>query len=190
MLFVNNFVTVDIEWLCKTLGFLLHFTLLSGFCRMFICTFHMMRTFTSLTNHSKNAQTSYKTYLKYVAVAEISAIALTASKAIVSKLTNNTFGYGGHPCYLTNARMNLFFVANSVSVMMVTDLVMYIFVIVKIMCLPAMGDNKFLKRNYPKIFNKQSTITGLTLIFGIVSELTDVELFGFMFILFTQVKEF
>ena len=119
-----------------------------------------------------------------MAVTEISAIALTAAHVLVSMLTNNTLGYGGHPCYLTNPRMNLFFVAIPVSVMMVANLVMYISVIVKILRLPEMGDSKSHDRNNLKIFIKLSTITGLTWIFGIVYELTDVEVFGFLFILF------
>ncbi|XP_052281024.1 adhesion G-protein coupled receptor G6-like [Dreissena polymorpha] len=184
LLFANNFVTVDVEWLCKTLGFLLHFSLLSGFGWMFICTFHIMRTFTSLTNHSKNAPIPYSTYVRYVAVAEILAIVLSASHVIVSMKTNNTFGYGGHPCYLTNPRMNLFFVAIPISVVMVTNLVMFISVIVKLMRLPQLNGTKSRERNNITIFIKLSTITGMAWIFGIVYELTDVELFGFLFIIF------
>ncbi|KAH3748527.1 hypothetical protein DPMN_182973 [Dreissena polymorpha] len=184
LLFANNFVIVDIEWLCQTLGFLLHFTLLSGFCWMFICTFHMMRTLTSLKSFNKNAQSSYRTHLKYMAVAECSAIVLTASQVLVSMLTENTLGYGGRPCYLTNPRSILFFVAIPISIVMVVNLVMYISVIVKIMRLPEIGQNKCRERNNLNIFVKLSTITGLTWIFGIVYELTDVELFSFLFILF------
>ncbi|KAH3695930.1 hypothetical protein DPMN_083389 [Dreissena polymorpha] len=99
-------------------------------------------------------------------------------------LTENTLGYGGRPCYLTNPQSILFFVAIPISVVMVVNLVMYISVIVKIMRLPEMGESKSRERNNLKIFVKLSTITGLTWIFGIVYELTDVELFGFLFTLF------
>ncbi|KAH3755332.1 hypothetical protein DPMN_190023 [Dreissena polymorpha] len=99
-------------------------------------------------------------------------------------LTENTLGYGGRPCYLTNPRSILFFVAIPLSVVMVVNLVMYISVIVKIMRLPEIGEGKSRERNNLKIFVKLSTITGLTWIFGIVYVLTDVGLFGFLFILF------
>ncbi|KAH3753024.1 hypothetical protein DPMN_187653 [Dreissena polymorpha] len=99
-------------------------------------------------------------------------------------LTENTLGYGGRPCYLTNPRSILFFVAIPISIVMVVNLVMYISVIVKIMRLPEMGENNSREKNNLKIFVKLSTITGLTWIFGIVYELTDVELFSLLFILF------
>ncbi|KAH3769132.1 hypothetical protein DPMN_170380 [Dreissena polymorpha] len=151
---------------------------------MFICTFHMMRTLTTLTSFNKNAQSSYRTHFRYVAVAECLASVLTASQVLVSMLTENTLGYGGRPCYLTNPRSILFFVAIPISVVMVVNVVMYMSVIVKIMSLPEVGENKSRERNNLKIFVKLSTITGLTWIFGIVYELTDIELFGFLFILF------
>ncbi|KAH3752095.1 hypothetical protein DPMN_186705 [Dreissena polymorpha] len=184
LLFANNFVIVDIEWLCKTLGLLLHFTLLSGFCWMFICTFHMMRTITSLPCTNKNAQSLFRAHLRYVAVAEMSAVSLTALHILVSMLMENTLGYGGRPCYLTNPRMILFFVAIPVSVVMISNLVMFVSVIVKIIRLPKMGKSKSKERNNIRIFIKMSTITGLTWILGVVYQLTDVELFGYLFILF------
>ncbi|KAH3748540.1 hypothetical protein DPMN_182986 [Dreissena polymorpha] len=99
-------------------------------------------------------------------------------------LTENTLGYGGRPCYLTNPRSILFFVATPISVVMVVNVVMYMSVIVKIMSLPEVGENKSCERNNLKIFVKLSTITGLTWMFGIVYELNDVELFGYLFLIF------
>ena len=182
---LNSATTISTPEICAAIGILLHFSLLSGFFWMFICTYHMAKTFVNLKVKSTSETNTKSIFIWYTVFVEGISLAVIACVFVYGILVEHTpMVYGGTPCYVQGKTSILYFVAIPVGAVIVTNLSMFILVIVKISSLPDMAESSTRERKNLVIFAKLSTVTGLTWIFGFLYQFSAVQLFAYLFILF------
>lgn len=181
---VNVVADIELSWLCSALGVFLHFTLLSSFFWMFVCTYHMLTVFIKIRERSSSGH-PLKTFVRYFTVAALCSGLLVAGTIVAVRVSDsNSIGYGGSICYIQDSRMIIYFVAVPLGCVLVANVAMFVFVIVKVMRMPDMAASSNHERNNIIIFVKLSTITGLTWVFGFLYQFTEIILFGYAYIIF------
>ena len=182
---LNSATTISTPEICVAIGILLHFSLLSGFFWMFICTYHMAKTFVNLKVKSTSETNTKSIFIWYTVFVEGISLAVIACVFVYGILVEHTpMVYGGTPCYVQGKTSILYFVAIPVGAVIKTNLTMFMLVIVKISSLPDMAESSTRERKNLVIFAKLSTVTGLTWIFGFLYQFSAVQLFAYLFILF------
>ncbi|KAL4223471.1 hypothetical protein ACF0H5_016942 [Mactra antiquata] len=166
---------------CQIIGIGLHFSLLSGFLWMFICTYHMMRVFMTIKERS-HARPDCKTFIRYSLFAECLSMLVVCFLIIASVESGDGLGYGGSPCYITNSKFILYFVAVPLGIVLISNIVMFCTVTIMVMRIPQVGTSTRKERNNLLIFLKLSTLTGFAWIFGFLFQFTEVLLFAYLFI--------
>ena len=179
---LGGVIEITIDWLCKTLGVLLHFSLLTSFFWMLVCTFHMMRTFVFISKLSAPEDTCSK-FIKYAAFVTLASAVLVVINIVVSVLDDSTIGYGVDSCYISSKYMIIYTVALPLGIIILSNLVMFVYVIIKVCNLPEVSKNVKHERNNIVIFAKLSTLTGLSWIFAYVYQWTEIKAFSYMFII-------
>lgn len=183
---INVIADIELAWLCSALGVFLHFALLSSFFWMFICTYHMMTVFVKIRSRSPSGH-PLRTFVRYFTSTSLSSGMLVACTIVVVRVFgsgNGSIGYGGSICYIQDSKMILYFVAVPLGFVLLANVTMFLFVIVKVVRMPDMAANSNHERKNIIIFVKLSTITGLTWIFGFLYQFTEVILFGYAYIIF------
>jgi hypothetical protein len=177
---------IKLPWLCSTVGFLLHFNLLSSFFWMFISTFHMMNAFVKIKEKSVSQDTMKKFCYHIIFTESLSAI-LVISFIVVTITTDQDsegFGYGGSNCYIQGPNMILYFVAIPLGIVIMANLCMFSYVVWSVSRIPDMAHNSSHERHNLLIFAKLSTLTGITWLFGFLYQFTNVLLFAYFYIVF------
>ena len=179
---VSSFTEVAAGWGCSLLGALLHFSLLSGFAWMFVCTFHMVTVFASLT--ATATHTNKNVFFKYLLSTITVPLAIVGSYIVCSFIQFNDYGYGGRMCYIVHSDFILYFVGIPLLVVLVMNAGMFIFIVCKVARLPTVRSSAQQERDYIKIFAKLSTLTGFTWIFGFIYQFSRLDMFSYLFIIF------
>lgn len=184
MTLTNSLTEVQTSWLCSGIGTVLHFSLLSSFFWMFICTFHMARTFVLLRINSVTNE-NVKQFVRYLVTVESASLILVGGVFLYTYTVSDTpMAYGGSPCYVTDPRAILYFVAIPAAVVIFSNFVMFVIVIVKIVRIPDMTSKSTHERRNVVIFAKLSTITGLTWMFVFIHQFSELKLFAYLSIMF------
>lgn len=184
MALTNSLTEVQTSWLCSGIGIVLHFSLLSGFFWMFICTFHMARTFVLLRISSVTNE-NVKQFVWYLVAVESASLLLVGGVFLYTYTASDTpLAYGGSPCYVADPRAILYFVAIPAAVVIFSNFVMFVIVIVRIVRVPDMASKTTRERRNVVIFAKLSTITGLTWVFVFIHQFSELILFGYLSIIF------
>ena len=179
---VGGVIQIPFKWLCEVIGFLLHFSLAASFFWMAVCTFHMMRVFVFVSNPAQPDNNHIK-FIKYATFVTLSSIILVAINITVSMLDDSSIGYGGQPCYITRKNMILYTVAVPLGIVIVCNLFMFLYVIIKVSRLPDVKKNTKHERRNIVIFAKLSTLTGLTWIFAYLYQWINTEVLMYLFII-------
>ena len=175
-------VEIKPAWICEAVGLLLHFCLLDSFFWMGLCTFHMMMVFVFISKRSGSENTR-RTFIRYIILTNLAAATLVCINIIVSVTSGRPgFGYGGQPCYVTDKHMIFYTVAIPLGVVIVSNFIMFLYVIIKVSRLPDVQKNTKHERRNIVIFAKLSTLTGLTWIFAYIYQWTEVKAFAYLFI--------
>ena len=168
---------------CITLGVCTHFMWLVAIFWMNICTYHVYRVFTGPVSVSTGRHV--KTLIIYSSYVMTVSTILVLVNVLVSFLTSDytDIGYGKISCYINSGTMIIFTFCVPVGFVVITNLVMFIICICKVIKTPKIRRNVKHERNDIIIFAKLSTLTGLCWVFGFVYILTDIEAFSYLFII-------
>ena len=178
---LGGMIEITMDWLCKTLGVVLHFSLLSSFFWMLVCTFHMMRTFVFISKMSA-PEDKHSKFIKYTVFVSTASAFLVVVNIVVSVLDDSTIGYGAHTCYISSKHMILYTVALPVGLIILSNLVMFVYVMITVCNLPEVSKSTKHERNNMIIFAKLSTLTGITWVFAYLYQWTEIKAFSYMFI--------
>jgi hypothetical protein len=166
--------------LCFALGVALHFCWLLSIFWMNICTFHLFRVFSKIRVLSNEAW--LKIFVGYHCFAIVLSFVFVTLNITLSLLLSGKSGYGGSNCYISSQKMiNYTFVFPTCFVVL-TNIIMFVYVIIKIKSISSIPRHLQNKRNDLNVFVKLSTITGVTWIFGIMYTWTNVIVFSYLFI--------
>ncbi|XP_053406342.1 uncharacterized protein LOC128559160 [Mercenaria mercenaria] len=174
---------INVQWICSAVGVLLHYTLLSSFLWMFICTFHMATVFGKIKDRPGPVHT-YK-FFHYLIFTEVISALLIVSNivvALISSKHSTGFGYGGSSCYIRDSNMILLFVAVPLGLVLTANFGMFVYVIWIVARLPDMAKHSNHERHNITIFFKLSTLTGITWVFGFLYQFFDILLFAYAYI--------
>ena len=150
---------------------------------MVVCTYHMVKVFMSITDRSI-ASHQHRQFMKYFAISESIATILIITLVVYRLAFYGESGYGGDACYIQSPGNILYFVGIPAACMVIANMVMFGFIIVKVARLPDVEMARSSKeRDLLTIFFKLSTVTGMTWGFGLVYQLTGVYLFAYLFII-------
>ena len=175
-------VEIRLALICEAIGLLLHFCLLDSFFWMGICTFHMMMVFVFISKRSGSENTR-SAFIRYTVITNLAAAMLVCINIIISVTSGGPgFGYGGQPCYVTDNFMIFYTVAIPLGIVIVSNFIMFLFVIIKVSRLPDVKKNTKHERRNIVIFAKLSTLTGLTWAFAFIYQWTEVKVFAYLFI--------
>lgn len=170
-------------WLCSLSAITVHFFLLNYACWMLIATVHAVRVFN--THYCISAQTNVgQKFLRYNVLAVLMSSVVVLTNIVFSSLNSNgnDIGYGFSPCYIRKVHMILFTVAIPLGIIILINIVLFLFAAVTFCRLPTINSN--LNKNFQKakVLAKLSTITGATWITGYLYQLTGIEMFAYMFV--------
>lgn len=165
---------------CQIAGVLVHFSWLLAVFWMSVCTFHMFYVLTTTKKVTESSVlTRYMVYVVYTFGCSIVFISLTI---FLSSKIYGHFGYGKNSCYISSQVVLYFTFGLPLALVMISNLCMYIAVMVKIKRTGTVSRNVQNDRNEILIFVKLSTITGTTWIFGFIYLWTSIVVFSYIFI--------
>ena len=179
---LGGVIEITADWLCKTLGILLHFSLLNSYFWMLVCTFHMMRTFVFISKLTA-PENKISKFVKYTVFVILASALLVVVNIVISVLDKSTIGYGSVTCYISSRHMILYTVAIPLGVIVLSNLIMFVYVMIKVCTLPEVSKSTNNDRNNMVIFAKLSTLTGITWLFAYLYQWTELKAFSYMFIL-------
>ena len=179
---LGGVIEIPWKWLCEALGLLLHFCLVSSFFWMGVCTFHMMKVFALMSSRVTHENVQPR-FIKYCVFVVASSAILVLVNILVSMLEQSSLGYGGQPCYITRKSMILFTVAIPLVVIIISNLIMFAYVVIKVCKLPEVQKNTKHQRQNLVIFIKLSTLTGITWVFAFIYQWTSIKAFAYLYII-------
>ncbi|KAL4226103.1 hypothetical protein ACF0H5_014090 [Mactra antiquata] len=152
---------------CVAFGMVLHFTWLVSLFWMNVCTYHMFHVLSRTMAISKNSGTCrFLVYHSYAIIMSIIPVAINSSVAMA---TSGLYGYGDVVCYISTQNMVTLTFGIPVAFVVVSNIVMFLLVMIKIKTTTMVQRNLKNERNNLLIFAKLSTITGMTWIFGFIN---------------------
>lgn len=180
MFLVSSFAPLGSKSLsCQIVGCLVHcFWLLSMFW-MNVCTYHMLRVLTQAKLASLSS--GNRQFLKYHTYATTSTILFVSINIVYTEVQYSSFGYGKFTCYISYPEMILSTFALPTTLVIVSNICMFLFVIWQISKAPSVSKNVKNERNDIIVFAKLSTITGFTWVFGIVNIWLELVVFDYIF---------
>jgi hypothetical protein len=165
---------------CKIVGLFVHFLWLVALFWMNVCTFHIFRVLARTQVVSQ--QSGVKRIFVYHILTTIMAAVFVSINISVSYSTLGNFGYGETVCYISTQKMVIYTFCIPVAFVVISNLSMFTFVVVKIKKSPSVQKSVQNERNDLIVFTKLSTITGLTWIFGILNIWLEHVVLSYLFI--------
>ena len=163
---------------CILLGIITHYFWLGAFCSMNVCSFHMFRVFTSLMYSSRHqSKWVILRYCIYVYVAPAFAILLF----VVIKVSvggAETFGYGGHVCFLSESLPIISMFITPACLIIVANMILSGLAYWHIRRTPHIQSN--VERNDFQIYVKLLTVTGVAWPLMITDALLPLSAFSFI----------
>ena len=171
------------DWLCKMIGAVSHLSWLSVMFSMNVCSLDMFLIFRKLRVVRIDSPVR-KVLQRVVYILTLSLLFLAINISVSLSISEgNDVGYGGTICYISSRNMQIVtFIVPSV-LTIVTNIVLYIFVVFKIgkNSIRSAGLNQ--ERNYFGIYARLSTLTGFTWIVGFALLLVQNEVLEYVFII-------
>ena len=169
---------------CTILGGIVHFCWVLVFFWMNVCSIHMFRVFTSLGKMP--SRISFCLTLKYLIYSIISTAVMMGINVVVSIYVSNgeTYGYGltnNNLCYIHYPLMVLVTMAVPANVIVLSNLIMFFIISMKIRNSSKIQKHTQKDRNYFIIYARLSTVTGLTWLSSIPTILTGSTVFAYIF---------
>ena len=170
---------------CKVFGLLNHFFWLMALFWMHICTFHMFRVLTKIRvlSTDKGNRKHFLYHLYCLAMSILFVAINVISSLIRSDYTD--MGYGLRSCSLSTQLMFRITFGIPANFVVVSNIAMYLIVIIKLKRAPTVNKNVKNKRNDILVFAKLSTVIGAAGLFAFVFVWTRIQAFSFLFVLLT-----
>ena len=189
LLFANILYSFSFELstsptICLIVAILTHYCWMSSLVWMNVCCVHMTRVFVKIkkmTAHTKKK----KTYFGYLLYSIMFPSLLIATTLTYSHMADNQTGYGGGNCFITKPEMILFTFALPIGLIVISNLVMFVVVILFIKNTKTDTLTSTIHRNYFVVYVKLSTLTGCSWLFGFIHKFTDSRILAFLFIVST-----
>lgn len=164
---------------CVAIGIVVHFFWLLAIFWMNICTFHAFRVLAS--GHMTSSSSGNRRFFAYhVYSLTLSTIFVSINIAVSLSTSGNT-GYGETLCYISEQKMIVFTFYIPVSFVILSNIIMFIIVIITIKRSSNIQKSVQNERNDIIIFAKLSTITGITWIFGYLYAWTGIIAMSYLF---------
>ena len=168
---------------CKVIGLMTHSLWLMALFWMQICTFHMFRVLTKMRAMTSN-QGNRKHFLYHLYCLAMTALFVVVNVvATLIQSDNADMGYGLRTCYISTQRMIEITFGIPAVLVVLSNIAMFLVLIIKLKRAPAVSKNVKNERNYFLVFAKLSTVTGASWVFGFVYMWTGIEAFTYLFIL-------
>lgn len=167
---------------CKIVGLVIHFSWLHAIFWMNVCTYHMFYVFSQ--TKKLTVDRGWKRFALYHIYVCIMSLLFVLANVISSVLLFGNMGYGGKFCYIISREKTMFTFGLPTFLVVLANLFMFLFVVIKIKRQPSIQKNVQNERNNIIIFAKLSTITGIGWLFGFLQSWTDIQTFSYIFIIF------
>ena len=172
------------KWACQVIGVLVHFFWLAAILWMNVCCIHMLKVFLSINNTAVAKKAWKQTFIYLAYTLTVSTVFVLINIIVsVSATDNEEIGYGGEKCFITEHYMIAYMFAIPVGLAIVSNMVMFIIVVVKICRTPTVKSDTQHTRNVFAVYAKLSTITGITWLFGFIYTFTKIEALEYIFII-------
>ena len=171
--------------LCTVIGILTHYFWLSSVMWMHICSIHMFRVFfmENVPNIHQSKRVVY-VYSLYVITVSVLLVCVNIIYSFVGEShEKSSLGYGGYMCYIASSNMILFTFVIPIGCTLLSNIVLFCFVIVKIEILPEVNSAGGKNRNTFLIYIKLTCLTGVTWIFGFIYQWTLIKELSYIFII-------
>ncbi|XP_045194394.2 uncharacterized protein LOC123550011 [Mercenaria mercenaria] len=166
---------------CKAVGIFIHYSWLCSMFWMNVCTYHMFRVL-SQTKPMKTGQ-GWKQFIFYHIYVCIMSVLFVLANVISSVFIASNIGYGGKFCYIISEEKILLTFAIPTIFVVVLNLSMFLYVVIKIKRAPIIRRNVQNEQNQLIIFAKLSTVTGTTWIFGFLYIWSGIQALSYVFII-------
>lgn len=185
VLYVFGFTATEHCYFCVAIGMLIHYFWMTSIMWMHICSIHMFRVFFFMinvpnVNQSKRVIAVYSLYVNIVSVLLIFVNII--SFVIGDESADGYLGYGGEMCYIENSKKILFTFVIPVGFILLSNIVLFCLVVVRIEKLPAVNSASGKNRNTFLIYIKLTCLTGVTWIFGFIYQWTLIRELSYIFI--------
>ena len=172
------------KWACTLVGATSHFLWLTALLSMNICSVHIYLTFSK--NQKLSAKCDQKQTIIYVIYIVLASLGFVFVNIIVSLIDSfgKDIGYGGSLCYISSNLMQSITFLLPISVVLVSNIALFVVVVIKINRIKEAIANTKMERNYLLIYARLSSLTGITWIIGLFQVLMKHEFLEYLFIIF------
>lgn len=167
-------------YICIATGIALHFFLLATILWMNVCTFHMLRVLTITMTTSNQSSKRFICYHMYAVFLSAGFVMVNIGVSYV-KTEGSSLGYGLTTCYISYSDMLQYTFVIPTAVAIVSNLIMFVYVIIALKRLPKVRRNIKHDRNDLIVFTKLSSLTGVTWLFGFLYSWTGMIAFLYIF---------
>ena len=169
-------------WACTLIGAICHFLWLAAIFSMNACSIHIYLTFSK--SRVLSSTFDYKNTFYHIAYIGIASLAFVSLNIIISLIRSqgHNKGYGGNLCYLSSNLNQVLTFLVPLSILLVSNMLLFILVVYKINRAAAVKAKK--EKSFLLIYARLSSLTGITWIVGYLQLLLSHEVFQYLFILF------
>ena len=189
LFFTFGTTRTELDYGCKILGGLVHFSWVFVFFWMNICSYHMFRVFGSF-NQIKAPTSKLKLTIYYLLYSFFSTSAIITINIIATYYTSNgaSSGYGPDKtglCYIYEPMMTLYTVAIPAIGLVAANVTMFIVVVYRVQQVTDITKHVQNEKNYFSVYIRLSTITGMAWIVTIPMMLLRLAVFNYIFVILT-----
>ena len=169
-------------WACTLIGAICHFLWLTAIFSMNACSIHIYLTFSK--SRVLLSTFDYKNTFYHIAYIGVASLAFVSLNIIISLIRSQGYnvGYGGNLCYLSSNLNQVLTFLVPLSILLVSNMLLFILVVYKINRAAAVKAKK--EKSFLLIYARLSSLTGITWIVGYLQLLLSHEVFEYLFILF------
>ncbi|XP_033737300.1 uncharacterized protein LOC117325291 [Pecten maximus] len=185
VLFTFGAGAVKIGFLCEVFGITIHLTMLTSVFLMNVCSVHMFRVFNHLDRqYVLTAEEKRRHFVISLVYSYGGSALFVLGRSVYSVVTNGRSGYGIRICFINDTNALLYSFTLPVMVLVVANIVMFCIVIVKVSQLPDMSRSSTCRHHSKRflIYVKLSTLTGVAWLFGFIAEISNQDVFVYLFI--------
>ena len=189
LLFTFGIGQTDLEFGCKIMGGVVHFSWVFVFFWTNVCSFHMYRAFGTL-NQFQASNNKLAMTTKYFLYSIFSTSLVIGINIGITYYTTEgaSLGYGSEKtglCYVYEPMMTVYTVALPAISLAILNITMFVIVVCRVQRVTDITKHVQNEKNYFSVYIRLSTITGMAWIAAIPMMLSDLVVFNYIFIILT-----
>ncbi|XP_041351118.1 uncharacterized protein LOC121370083 [Gigantopelta aegis] len=183
---------VEHSLLCKVIGILNHFFLLSSFTWMGICSFHMYWVFKDVLMPRKSVSGERKLFGLYLLASILVPFLINLTVLGINYAIHgaNDIGYGKSLCYISNFYSIIMGLLVPVAIVVLFNGVLFILTINSLRKMSLEHENLTGKKENVYLYIKLSSLTGLNWLFAFVAPLTGIQELWYVFVVLCGLQGF